>query len=348
MRIKNPNLQTTRRTMRHKPFYAQILWQAWLHTWRNKRLWIFGLFASLLGSGSVIEITFRGLKNIDEKGSFWIKALEGTIPLYDAVQNYIHETSLLETTRVVTIITSLAIFGLAFFVVSILSQGVLIENISIVIRKRRYRFYKLVKQATNSFWRLVGLNFLAKIILIATLLLTSVFLTSTISQIQLLNSVLYLVVFIVSAIILLGTSALLIYASVFTVVGDKTFASSITNAWRLFKNNILITTEVAVLLFIINLAASLLFVIILILGAIPYIVLFLAALQFSSFTLLVFAYSIGILATIALTFLFAALLTTFQYNAWVLLFIKLESTPHKLKSKLVHWGRKIRIKSQDR
>src|SRR3990167_11185977 len=43
------------------PFYRNILKQSWRLTWRNKYLWIFGIFAALLGNGGELEILFNTL-----------------------------------------------------------------------------------------------------------------------------------------------------------------------------------------------------------------------------------------------------------------------------------------------
>ena len=43
------------------PFYRNILKQSWRLTWRNKYLWVFGVFAAFLGNGGELEILFNNL-----------------------------------------------------------------------------------------------------------------------------------------------------------------------------------------------------------------------------------------------------------------------------------------------
>ena len=118
--------------------------------------------------------------------------------------------------------------------------------------------------------------------------------------------------FIVLVPLALAFSLLMNYSIAFVVIKDQKMLEALKNGWKLFKNNWLISVEMAFMLFLINFLFTLVIMFVSYLFFIIFINVFsLAMLPLGALVLLLFILMAG------------CALTTFQITAWTDLFIKL-------------------------
>jgi len=127
----------------------------------------------------------------------------------------------------------------------------------------------------------------------------------------------YTVLFVIFVPVAVGLSLLLKYAIAYHVLDNKSFISALEHGRKLFAKNWLVSLEMAIILFIINFAASLIILAILTLALLP---LLLLGLIFQISWLVILA----MLLAIALIIVFGAVLTTFQTATWTNLFLRLK------------------------
>jgi hypothetical protein len=125
---------------------------------------------------------------------------------------------------------------------------------------------------------------------------------------------------------------------VFSLIGKLASAYEITtrSGWRgsfisglsLFANHWLVALEMALLLFIINLAAGIAFVLAIALIALPFLLISSFFAQASAAFWVALFGQIGVVLFLLLLLLFGSALSTFQNSAWALLFLKIRSERH--------------------
>ena len=114
------------------------------------------------------------------------------------------------------------------------------------------------------------------------------------------------------------------YAIAYVVINKYKVEQAIAQSWRLFKENWLISFEMAVILFFINLLAGLAIVLAILTLAVPFV--FLGLIFYYAFSL-IGSWLIAILAFASFLFIvvtFGAALAVFQIASWTGLFLELD------------------------
>jgi len=310
--------------------YRQILKKAWYIARKFRYLWLLGIFVAFLGNGSEYQVLFQQVGKVQSQADtikIWAENLNSLVPKLDFAAAKVLLASL-------TLTIGLAIF-LFFLWLAIASLGGLIKGAALANNDERLSFRALLKAGSAKFWPLLGLNIVAKaivygfLILILTPLMVVTFAQNSVSANLLIVLLTFLIFIPVAIIVALVTK----YASAFVMLNGEKFWSAFKNGWRLFAANWLISLEMALILFVINIAVGLIFVV-------------LALLLFSPFFFFGVIYTInapslfGILMYVSLTLLIVAslaigaVLSAFQIGSWTLLYLKLSSGA-KVYSKLV-------------
>jgi hypothetical protein len=308
--------------------YKKILLQAFKTTWRNKYLWFFGLFATLLsqngGFGVFFQLTdnsaegnmLSGFMRYYETGVFSVTALKtlGNLIVTDPLSFIIF----------ITVFLILSVLGLFLLWLAIVSQASLVNNSALDISQKKHSFREGLEVGMEKFWPVLGVNFLFKVISSAIVLIVTLPLFLSIyAHGTSLASVFFILLFLIAIPIVISISFIAKYAICFIVIKKESFKDSFYSALNLFKKNWVVSVEMGLLLLLINFLFGLAFVISILILSVP--VLFIAFIFANLNFMLVFwlVLLFGLCLLFFLIILLGVLLTTFQTAAWTGIFMQL-------------------------
>jgi hypothetical protein len=319
--------------------YRPILRQAWEITSQNRFLWIFGLFAALAGNGGVYEILIKGFGRIvsagtsSQSGWTWLMSFLS----FPNLEDIYGRSPLFVSLFWVIFFAVLVALGLLIWLV-ITSRGALIASVKKITTRKKTNMHEGWAEGKKYFWPVLGINALSKALTFCLLILITIpamlFLTGQGGNVGL-NLFLYILAFVVFTALALFVSFMAVYASCFIVIGNKTFVEAIRDSWKMFIKNWLTSIEMAVLLFLITIGVGLGVILFSVLYMIPVALLLFA---FSYLELTIGFWLIIFLATLGwfLALFFAgAVLSTFEFSSWTLLFMELSK--RKIWSKLLRF-----------
>ncbi len=321
--------------------YRPIFKKAWEITKQNRFLWVFGLFAALAGNGGIYEILVKGFGRIVSEGeatllvSKWAWFTEFlSFPRLEDI--YVRSPLFVSLLWVLFFVILAALAFLIWVIVS--SRGALISSVKKIASKKKTGLRDGWTDGKKYFWPVLSLNLLAKALTFGLLVLITVpamiFLTGGNVNVGL-NLFLYILAFVVFTSLALFVSFMAVYATCFVVMEGKSFIESIRLSWKMFIKNWLISIEMALLLFAITIGAGIGITLFTLLYMIPVALLLFA---FSYLELTIGFWLIAFLATLGwfLAIFFAgAILSTFQFSSWSLLFIEINKK--KIWSKLLRF-----------
>jgi len=308
------------------PFYRNILKHAWAITWRHKYLWIFGIFAALLGNGGEFEILLNNAGANPAQALFpsWQGVAATGVFHWGTLANLGKLLKNDTLNMLIVLVTCLIILAIFIFVVwlVVVSQAALVNNTAAIIKQKKNNLKDGWRSGVINFWPVLGLNVLVKAViyvLLVAISLPAIFWNTNFSAN--LFYILALVIMVPVAIIL---SFIAKYAIAYAVVNKYSVGRAIRHGWRLFKDNWLISFEMAVILFFINLLVGLAIVLAILVLAVPF--LFLGLIFYYAFSLLG-SWLVAILAFASFLFIVVttgAALAVFQIASWTGLFLELD------------------------
>jgi hypothetical protein len=307
--------------------YRQMLLQSFKITWKNKYLWFFGLFASLLSIGAEYQILTRAmsrsasLKWLYDWSNFFHSGLFSQA-------FFVKVTGLFSQDPVMMSLTlGLALVILAAFILlvwlAIVSQVAIVNNSDKILKSKKevadLSLHTGILAGAKSFWPVLGLNAVSKIVVNVLIGLVSwpllfIFWTKTVS------GIFYILFFILFIPLAVAFSLMIKYAIAFVVLKKASFKTALKNAGRLFRENWIVSLEMAFILFAISFFATFVILTASLILIIPFFFLALAFL--SLFTGLAF-WSVIVLGVIVLTIFIVfcgSILSSFQVVAWTNLF----------------------------
>ncbi len=206
---------------------------------------------------------------------------------------------------------------------AVISQIAIVSNSYKIIKSKKetadLNLHTGVLAGTKSFWSTFWLNLISKVVINVLVFLVSlplmfVFWNKTFS------GSFYIVLFVILVPLAIAFSLMIKYAIAFVVLKKANFSLALKSAIRLFRENWIVSIEMAFLLFTISFFATLVILTASLVIAIPFF--FLAVTFLSAFTSLAF-WSVVILGIIVLTLFIifcGSILSTFQIVAWTNLF----------------------------
>lgn len=310
--------------------HRAILKQALKISWKNKFLWVFGIFATLAIASGAYDYQFF-------INSFQQSSLDGSIFTLGSILMTLEAIGLfftglinLFTFDIITILSTLtviiliAVLGIAFIWLTTTSQISLVSLSKKIINKRGsikpFFFKDEFTEAHKHFWPILWLNIL---FVIASGILISILSLPIISILRsdsgLLSGV-YVLIFLIFVPLAVALSLIVRYAIAYKVLEKENFFNSIAKAWKLFTKNWLISLEMGILLFLVSLIAHFVFLVLLSILIYPYL---LFAISKGMAVLAIFLMFVSLI----LLALCSAFVTTFQITSWTGLFLKLQKTP---------------------
>ncbi len=318
--------------------YRDILKRAFQITRHNKFLWLFGFFAAFLGVGGELESLFRNYTDLSQRSNdvFSLQTLyEGGI-IWGIVTNaqWFFSNYPWQSFFFLLMIVVLAIVLLWL---AIVSQIALFDSAYKLDKKKKVTYSDGYRVGNKYFGSVLLVNILLKVVLYGLLIVVGAplitwFLVKGSTWGGVLFVLLIFFVFVpVSAII----SFIVKYAVAYIVIKDKDVTQSIKNGWNLFRENWLVTLEMAVIILVIGVLVGLGILLAIGIAAIPFIVVSIAALLLGAGNAFAAATVVGVIVWFIIVAIAGAIYVAFQYTAWALLFTRL--VEGKAQSKLMRW-----------
>lgn len=308
------------------PFYRIILKQAWDLTWRNKYLWWFGIFAALLGNGGELEILFNNTGGDPSQALFpaWQKIVSTGLFSGHTLANIeiLFKQDTLNMFLVLITLLIVLLVGIFFIWLVIVSQASIVNNSAAIIKQKKHNIRDGLDAGILNFWPVLGLNVIIKAIIY--ILLVAISLPVIFWQGNFSVKIFYIFALIIILPVAIILSFIMKYAIAYVVIYKKRILSAIRHSFRLFKKNWLISFEMAVILFFINLLIGLSIVLAILILAVPF--LFLGLIFFYAFSA-VGSWLIAVLAFATFLFIIVsagAALSVFQISSWTGLFLELD------------------------
>jgi len=310
--------------------YREIIKKSWQITWNNKILWFFGFFAmSLLGNNRAYKLildNFDALGRQDLTNYYNYRAYGQALLSGKGIMGVFSGWSGI---GFMSFISSIIIFALIAFVViavvwlSIISQIAIIKGIQKASLGKKLYFKELIGEAKEYFWPVLGLNLLAQVAIFA---LFFIFIYPAVTYAPFFSNattILFLLFFLLFVPLSLTLAFLIIYASSCIILKNQSLKKSLGSAWKLFYKNWLPSLEMTILLFLLDIAAAIGLAITVLLLAIPFGLLAIIFYFILGNLGLAIIAVVSIIFLLVLVILFTSALTTFQYSAWTVLFLRL-------------------------
>ncbi len=304
-------------------FYRrEVLQQAWAIIWRRKFLWFIGFFAGFATYGGEVNFLFRKFNAVTTFQQYLI-ALRGLF-VEGKAQTYVHR---FESVFTQTPWTVLGYVGVALVIIVVglwlmfVSQGAIMRIVGRSQEKKATGFFDGISTASEKFWSIVQVNIIGLLLgwgawIIVAGLPAVIYFSSGhtawagVARVGVIASTL------ASTVITL----LMQYATAAIVLRDLKPLAAMADSWRLFSRNILVSLEMAIVIFLINLGVLLV--------------------TFGIYDVLGLLYSVA--GFIILLFLIAiefAALSAFSLSAWTIMYQKLVAgSAH---SKIGEWTTQI-------
>ena len=319
------------------PLYTQAIQFGWRTMWEHKLLWVFGLFAALLGQMGILEFLSQALLASSTYALYphWL-ALPTFFQLVYELQPFVfapHDVMWVGA-------LALLLFGFAVFFIwiAIIAQGALIDNLAHEIKKKkRLDVGASWHTGVKHFWRLFFLHIAKQIIFV--LLALGVGYATLNMVIPAITSVgdifIFLLVFLLSFLVGLVVSFLVIYAAGYIVVDELPFVLAVQRAWILFKDHWVVSLEVACLVLVLNI--GFLFALAIGMGVFLYPAVFLwfILILTSVPTLFILGLWIGVLLTTLYIIFLSSLFTVFTTAMWMYVFMEMKEK--RIKSLVLYW-----------
>ncbi|KKS35296.1 MAG: putative membrane protein [Parcubacteria group bacterium GW2011_GWC2_42_12] len=308
------------------PFYRNILKQSWRLTWRNKYLWVFGVFAAFLGNGGELEILFNNLGGDPGQALFpsWQRiASTGVFSwhTYANIGNLLKNDTL---NMIIFLLMALLVLACLVFLVwlVIVSQAAIVSNTAAIIKQKNRTLRDGLDAGRLYFWPVLVLNIIIKAVVY--ILLAAISLPVIFSPAGLSANLFYILALIIAVPVAIILSFIMKYAIAYVIIYKSKTGQALKQSWRLFKGNWLISLEMAVMLFFINLLVGLAVVLAILALAVPFLFLglifYYALAAVGSWLIVALAFTSFLLIVVVV----GAALAVFQIASWISLFMELD------------------------
>lgn len=294
--------------------YRPILKEAFTLINQRKALWFFGIFAGLINTGSLLEISARLFQNFQNTSTQTLKEIWlSTVPGLESTVAYWRTMAFLPTERGALMISLLTLIILLLLWAGLNSQAKIFADV-----KKRTKTSSWLYPSVPVFGRLLIFNVLTRLFLIlisglAGLLLFVLVPPNPAADILVSFSVFLLFVpasFLTGAFSILGLEQI--------VNQKKTVWQAFRETGRLIRRHPIAVLELSILLFLIALLATLGLTIVLLILTLPFRFFLWLALTSGSTVLWISTLSFNTIVSVGLIILFGGALTAFIYTAWSL------------------------------
>ncbi len=306
--------------------YRDILKRAVKSSWSNKYFWFFGLFATFFTSSSLYGLFANVVKGEIASNPFPILSRLSTLFSLDTFGN-IGVMMAEEPINVAIIILVYFSFIVLFFFItwlSTISQGALVNNAALELTEKENNLKIGLNAGIEKFWPVFSLNiFLKTIFYLGFFLISIPFILGVFQKESLSDNLIFSIIFVFFVLLAIIFSFIIKYSIAYIILKKESFSGGLRKGWTLFKENWLISIEMAFLLFFIDFFVNIIIILLLTIVIVPFI--FLAILLAGWGSLFGF-WLLMLIALILFVFIAAlsrAFITAFQIVSWTDLFVVL-------------------------
>jgi len=316
--------------------YRDVLKKSFLIAWNHKYLWVFGVFAAMLGGVSRYSISFSSAPEnwsgmiFSAVAVFFNNSLK-TGTLFSNLGR-LFETDPVAATIFITFFLIMGVFCLLLLWLAIVSEAGLINNAAKIIKSNGKKTMTTIQEGTaagvKNFWPVLGYNLIGAGLTAFFAALVGLPLLFMSMRADITVALLYVLLFLIFIPLALIISLMVKYAVSFVVIRGEKFVDAFVEACWLFGKYWLISLEMALILFIIDCLYVVVVSMVLLVLAIPYIfaarilsLTFLAFLGVNNFFL--WAAMAGLFAVLIIIVIAGAVITTFKTAAWTDVFLNL-------------------------
>jgi len=302
--------------------YRHILKRAIKATWKFKYFLFFGLFATFFASTGVFNMILTLISG---------NVSESLLPFFGNLFQFINpgnfdNLALIALNQPINLIIILTLFLSFIFLlviliwISVVSQAALVNSAAMEVSEKKHDFKSALNSGIDNFIPVFLLNIIIKTFFYTGLfILSSSFVAKFFSEATVFSGFSFTFLFVLFVCIIVIISFVVNYSIAYIVLKGKKLKEAILAGFNLFKNNWLISVEMALLLFVVDFFVS-------IIGLFVFTVVIKIPFDFMA----IVSGSFGIFVTgsmlIALSVAFVgAVLTAFRISAWTDLFMVLTS-----------------------
>ena len=316
--------QTARWEENYMTLYRDTIKRAFTIAWQYKFLWFFGLFATVVGSGGEIGFLINSVNDLTSQTSD-----AGTLQSLLIIKAWIIAFGNILSLPFLTIVSlaGLLLFFMAIIWLVFTSIGGIIGGTAAIEQGKRQTADHVWKVGIKNFIPVLGVNIAAKIIMMILLLVGLPLVLGGLSETNIKGAalfVLYFVIIFLPAIFII--SFITKYAMAYIVIRNKPFDQAIASAVKLFRDNWLVSIEMALTVFGVYIVAGLTYIIIS--GIITYTFKIVSLVGYtiipSALGWTIVSTTLAFLMYGAVLLLLGSFLAVIEYVAWTKLFLKIE------------------------
>lgn len=326
--------------MAEKKLYRVVLNSAWITTWQNKKLWLWGLFAALLGNAGEYELIVTAVSRVASREIPPLGISGGVLffPMGPQVAGGLWSAFTTEPFSVFMlfliglIVVALAIFFIWLTMVSVVA---LVQSTAAIAADDGVPTVSENIDAGSLHFGSILIIYIFGRLLTWTLLSLLVLLGALAGIDAFIGLPFLLTGFVVVLPLLFAISFVVRYAMLYVILRRQGIMDAMESAIALFQRHWLISLELSFFLFVVNLMVGIAMVIFIGLLAAPMLIGAIIAWQTAFYPWAFLLGAFGVTMFLAILFLFGSALGTYQWAAWTHLFLKLKERGHL--SKLVRF-----------
>ncbi|TAN34050.1 hypothetical protein EPN28_00895 [Patescibacteria group bacterium] len=316
----------------HQPHYTEALAKAWHLVWRHKVLWIFGLAATFLGQFGLSDFfgqLYLFLRGGQAVNLWWLDFFTADWPA--------GWQSIVGLTWAVGI---LLLILLAAACLTACAQGAAAAYALEWYKKGRADATKAWRRGVNHFWRVLGINFLRKILATALMALFLYYLSFVLeSEAGWAVNFGVLLVLGLLFFVYVAVYAVSIYAIGYAVATNVKMPEALAKGAKMFWEHVLVSLEVGVILVVLNLLFVGAVFMSFFLAFTPSLILWLLAGFLGPSALLVTGgLAVGVFFWMIFAALCAGVFNAYNISIWMHLFVKMHHVgiPSRI-VRFLHW-----------
>lgn len=323
----------------HRPLYREIVRDAFATTWRERKLWIFALFAGILQTGGVYDVILVSIKRMpdqvqslfDGQGMSALLAIERRFSGMDAIQSTLGFLSFLQG-LILAIMIILAFWGL-----SAVAQGAITYALGTRSRGKGPTFRESLTVGARHLWPILTLNvFTLGLIWLARFIVLIPFAFS-IKNPSLLSVFGYFLSFMLFLLISVALTAIHLLALNAIILDKAHLWPAICQAYEMAKRSWALVLEIGAIMFAVGALALAAGAILFFVTAIPLFLFMVATALLQFWTLLWIATVIGFILFFTIMVSAGAWAIAFQYAVWQQLYLRIGSGTAS--AKIIRWVR---------
>lgn len=312
-----------------RPLYREILRDAFLTAWQERKLWIFALFAGMLQTGGMYDVLIRSGRIVSEKGNL---VLTPRIFAFWPLDNPIATVGFFERFLFASILV------LAILALSVIAQGALAYGLGTRTRGKTPPLRQCLHIGAHHLFPVAFLNLFTLGLIGVGRFIVIALLAMTVTETSYLNALVFLLTFGAFLVVTFILTTVHMFALNSIILEGASLWNGILHGYRLFKKSWFIILETGALLFVLGIALFLLAFVLFGIAGLPILLLLVSFMILPTPGLFWLTMLVGIALFFTVMLATGALSITFQYDTWHRLFRRVDSgNAHAKLHRVLDW-----------